>query len=515
MAEAKVETLDAKLLEAFRKVNTSVYVEQAKFYLNAFWTHGADAEAEFVWKTVHQFIDTDEKKKKGNRLNEVLSHHFLQKSGQTMTALELRREMRKIDLDADGEMALTEYLVFKHNRTVKELINNPQGGEANAQELKDATDQLEALSKAAEDLDQELKTQKEMEIAAKKAEAASKTAEGLAVAAEKEARAAEADALTQEELATSSHSAATSAEKAATAAADAAKAAEELAVKGEIAAKTAESNAIQSENVANQAALVAKDALEKQKIAEAALAAVEADAKQADAELEAQKKAYQGKIDELTAKANDANLSTVAKSKAGQELAILKSQDPLPLQKARITSGAVVRKVTKAREAATAETKIAQDKAADAEKTKSEAEQSRAKAESSRKQAEQARQQATEESEAAKVAADKAKEAAKKAKQAKDAATAARQKAQDDRAKAVQERELAEAARKEAESSREKCETQTKMVEAHLEDVKRRMAEAEASLAELKKKAAIPHGSIWWMEREIKEKKSYLPKSQQ
>lgn len=56
---------------------------------------------------------------------------------------------------------------------------------------------------------------------------------------------------------------------------------------------------------------------------------------------------------------------------------------------------------------------------------------------------------------------------------------------------------------------------QTKMVEAHLEDVKKRMADAEAALAELKKKAAIPHGSIFWMEREIIEKKKYLPQSKQ
>jgi hypothetical protein len=53
------------------------------------------------------------------------------------------------------------------------------------------------------------------------------------------------------------------------------------------------------------------------------------------------------------------------------------------------------------------------------------------------------------------------------------------------------------------------------MVEAHLEDVKKRMVEAEAALAELKKKAAIPHGAIWWMEREVQERKKYLPQSKQ
>jgi hypothetical protein len=43
-----------------------------------------------------------------------------------------------------------------------------------------------------------------------------------------------------------------------------------------------------------------------------------------------------------------------------------------------------------------------------------------------------------------------------------------------------------------------------------LEEAKQRLAEAEAYLEEAKKK--LPHGATWWLERELHERRAYLPK---
>ena len=86
----------------FKEITRKVYVDQAKCervaasctgagflivkylrvslltgYLNAFWPHGAEKEAEEIWKTTQKFIEQDKKKKQGNELNEVEAHREL------------------------------------------------------------------------------------------------------------------------------------------------------------------------------------------------------------------------------------------------------------------------------------------------------------------------------------------------------------------------------------------------------------------------------------------------------
>ena len=195
-----------------------------------FWKDGADKDAEEVWKTCHKFIEADKKKKAGCELNEVEAHHYLQSSGKTMTALELRNELRKIDVDANGMMALLEYLLFAFKRSVSACLNNPQGtrprarraelvccyrvlshtagfshrspvigacllihtclragvlhaggGAEEAKAVEAAQAQVEALQKALADLQVQLAQQKEQEAAAKKAEAEAKASEAAAL----------------------------------------------------------------------------------------------------------------------------------------------------------------------------------------------------------------------------------------------------------------------------------------------------------------------------------------------
>lgn len=87
--------------------------------------------------------------------------------------------------------------------------------------------------------------------------------------------------------------------------------------------------------------------LEQQRQAEESLKRAEAELKAAVADLKAQEDAYRSKIEALERKSTDPNSPIVQKSKAANELAQLKSEDPLPLRKAKITQEAALRKVEK------------------------------------------------------------------------------------------------------------------------------------------------------------------------
>jgi chromosome segregation ATPase len=117
-----------------------------------------------------------------------------------MTALELRNELRRIDVDANGMMALLEYLLFKFRRMVTACLNNPQGGGPEEQKaLAEAQRQVEELNKALADLTVQLGVQREAEAAAKSAESKAKAAEAILKAAEAEAKAAQAEFQKQED----------------------------------------------------------------------------------------------------------------------------------------------------------------------------------------------------------------------------------------------------------------------------------------------------------------------------
>jgi len=117
-----------------------------------------------------------------------------------------------------------------------------------------------------------------------------------------------------------------------------------------------------------------KTAIEQQKIEEAAakeaterLTKAEEELRAAVADLKKQEEDYKNKITTLEQKTQDSSLSTVAKSKASNELAQLKAEDPLPLRKAKITQEAALRKVEKERKAAEAAKEKAEKARAESE----------------------------------------------------------------------------------------------------------------------------------------------------
>jgi len=202
------------------------------------------------------------KKKDGNELDEFLSHKFLEDIGETLTVLQLREKLRQIDLDMNKKMAITEYLLFKFNKQVGDLVNAPQS--SNKDEIEKAQKMVEDAKSKLEELLQKLEEQKK--------------------------------------------------------------------------------------------------ALIEQKRLEEELKKAEAENKAALEELHKQEKEYNDKVSSLEAKSTDSSLSTVQKNKAANELQQLKSEDPLPLRKAKINQGATVRKCEKASVEAQKQTLVVEQK---------------------------------------------------------------------------------------------------------------------------------------------------------
>jgi chromosome segregation ATPase len=245
--------------------------EQAVWFLNAFWNGGIKEYVEDVWGYVQKFR---EMAKMGdmapNDLNEFFSHKFLETVGETMTVLQLRAKLSEIDIDKNKRMCISEYLLFKYDRSAKHLVNAPQG---DSDELAKAQALVESATRALDEVLAKLEEQK--------------------AAAQRLAK-AEADA-----------------------------------------------------------------------------AEAEAEAKAALDELHKQEKELADKIADLEKRSSEGGV--VSRNKAKAELEQLRSEDPLPLRRAKLNQGAALRKSEKARKLAEEQRLAAEEVAAQLEVASKEA----------------------------------------------------------------------------------------------------------------------------------------------
>jgi len=173
------------------------YIDQAKWFLNGFWAEGIEQESESIWNCTQKFIELDARKKKeGNELDEFEAHKFLETLGETLTVIKLREKLREIDLDANGKMALVEYLCFKYAKTVQQVLDSPQGD--NQEEIALASAKLQAVQEALDEVTRQLVQQEVALEASKLALAQQRKAEEALIRAETELRAAVDDLHKQE-----------------------------------------------------------------------------------------------------------------------------------------------------------------------------------------------------------------------------------------------------------------------------------------------------------------------------
>jgi len=125
-------------LPGWNELVTKPFSEQAQWWLNGFWNQGAEAEKDKIWTTTHVFMEVDTGQpmlygkrvadyKEGNDLDEFKSHVCLEKLGEVLTAIDLRKRLKAIDVDANNRMSLTEYLLDKYKKTPQAVVDAPQG----------------------------------------------------------------------------------------------------------------------------------------------------------------------------------------------------------------------------------------------------------------------------------------------------------------------------------------------------------------------------------------------------
>jgi len=422
----------------FATICQKTHTDQAKWFLNGFWAEGLEAHKEAIWEYTHMFIEIETGKKilygakkfhleEKCDLDEMQAHQLLEKIGETLTVKELRARLKKLDIDSNNRLCITEFLTDKYTKTPQEVLDSPQGGvdpdilEEAQQKCDEAQASLDTATEAAEI------AEKNKNIAKAATDEAAKTH----AAAEKAANDAKV-ALDESNQAASS-------------------AAVALEKSNQLAETAKEKTKAQEEELKNQ-----KQANEEARVA------VEA--------LEAEEKAYNEKISNLEDKVKDTGLSAVKKGSFVNQLAQLKSEDPMPLRKAKITQGSCLKKQKKATKKAEKVTEQCREAQVEAEK-------------------------ALKESNIKKEEADNAAVASAKAKEEADSTA-----------------EAANLAKKDAETKQEAAEEAEQKARGAQEEAAKKFQDAHEYLKELNNKDEPPKGALWWMERIMQEKEKFMPK---
>jgi len=398
--------------KALSDLSKKTYQDQAQWFLNVFWQNEdpntislADKpeEAENIWKWCKSCEDLDQRGSTGNELDEFEAHKFLEKEMGALTMRDMREALREIDVDFNKMVSLTEFLIY-HFKVDWKLLTSAKSAldPVSAKMLDDAKVKLEESQKALTDSTQ----------AAADAKVAAETAAEEA----KEAIAREAES----------------------------KEAAAAAVEEEAAAAEVEEAAVAGEKIASEK--------------EAVLTAANAEQEKALKALEEETRKLEDKKQKLRDQIEDDSVGLVKTRNCQATLAQVECEDPLPLNRAKITQAAAVRKVGKA-------LKPAQEAAAVATAAREKANAARAVAVEKRNAANQASEDAT------------------KARQAADESAAA----------SVTAGEAAEAAVNAADQA---------------------VTEAAEALEEAKRncKGLSNQGTLWWMDRDFEESKKYMSK---
>lgn len=140
-----MESLSKEQKEVWATLVSETHTKQAIWWLNGFW-RDLEGEADHFWTMVHVMIEIEcgkEKRygklkweeKEGSDLDQFQAHRFLEKMGVTLTAKELRAKVGSLDVDRNKRLALSEYLADKYDKTIQQVVDAPQGGQAAQEQL--------------------------------------------------------------------------------------------------------------------------------------------------------------------------------------------------------------------------------------------------------------------------------------------------------------------------------------------------------------------------------------------
>jgi len=134
---------NAEYLPRLKDLTEKPIDEQAKLFLRAF-VHEFQGKFEQVLDLVEEFkLYTN----RDTSLDEHQAHLFLEKKGEAATVVEFREKMKEIDLDFNKRVSVTEYLLFKYKKTLKEMFEAKPSAHL-IKLLEDAIEQYKAVFRA-------------------------------------------------------------------------------------------------------------------------------------------------------------------------------------------------------------------------------------------------------------------------------------------------------------------------------------------------------------------------------
>lgn len=152
-------------------IDGKTYSSQACFFMNAFWAEikgksdstGNDI-CEEIYNWVKLFEKIDDEGKQGKKLNTHGAARIWEGIGETMTHLEMRAKLKTVDLDADGNMSMIEFLLCKNDAghfdascfDFETMMARPQGTNEAMEEAMRKVQALVQLGEEAEALEQKI-----------------------------------------------------------------------------------------------------------------------------------------------------------------------------------------------------------------------------------------------------------------------------------------------------------------------------------------------------------------------
>lgn len=112
---------NSKTMNEFAEMSLETYKTQACFFLDRFYDELKD-KSEELWNETNWFIKLDDDGENGHGLDELEAHKFLERNGMTMTVIDLRAHLRRVDLNKDGHMSLLEFCADHFGKTVDEIM---------------------------------------------------------------------------------------------------------------------------------------------------------------------------------------------------------------------------------------------------------------------------------------------------------------------------------------------------------------------------------------------------------
>lgn len=154
--DALNEAEKAQLTELIDRKN---YAAQACFFMNAYWGEIQNKNpgiCEEIYEWVHIFEKIDPEGKAGKKLNSQQAARVWEAIGETMTHIAMRNKLKEVDLDADGNMSVIEFLLCKDDAdhfnlpcfNFDEMMKRPQGTN---EAMERAIAKVTALVKIGED----------------------------------------------------------------------------------------------------------------------------------------------------------------------------------------------------------------------------------------------------------------------------------------------------------------------------------------------------------------------------